>query len=65
MQAPTLVIHGTNSRIRPLHERVVEALPDGRGVLVPSRAVFTPNEDPALLARVTLDHLRQHGIAGS
>jgi len=62
VQAPALVIHGTNSRIRPLHERVVEALPDGHGVLVPSRAVFTPNEDPALLARVTLEFLREHGL---
>ena len=60
VQAPTLVIHGTNSRIRPLHEPVVEALPDGRGVLVPSRAVFTPNEDPGLLARITLEFLREH-----
>ncbi len=62
VQSPALVIHGTNSRIRPLHERVVEALPDGRGVLVPSRAVFTPNENPELLARVTLDFLREHGL---
>lgn len=62
VQAPALVIHGTKSRIRPLHERVVEALPDGSGVLVPSRAVFTPNEDPELLARVTLEFLREHGL---
>ncbi len=60
VQIPTLVIHGTNSRIRPLHERVVEALPNGHGVLVPSRDVFTPNENPALLARITHEFLRKH-----
>lgn len=63
--APALVIHGVNSRIRPLHERVVAALPDGRGVLVPSRAVFTPNENPALLAGITLEFLREHGLQSS
>ncbi len=61
--APALVIHGVNSRIRPLHERVVEALPDARGVLVPSRAVFTPNENPGLLAEITLAFLGEHGLA--
>ncbi len=65
VSAPALIIHGTNSRIRPLHERVVEALPDARGVLVPSRAVFTPNENPALLARITLAFLREHGLASA
>jgi pimeloyl-ACP methyl ester carboxylesterase len=31
---PTLVIHGTESRLRVLHEQFVEALPRGRGVLI-------------------------------
>ena len=63
VRAPALVIHGVNSRIRPLHERVVEALPDAQGVLVPSRAVFTPNENPGLLAEITLAFLAGHGRA--
>ena len=63
--APVLVIHGTNSRIRPLHERVVGALADARGVLVPSRAVFTPNENPELLAGITLGFLAEHGLAAA
>lgn len=34
VQAPTLVIHGSESRLRALHERFIETIPDVRGALI-------------------------------
>ncbi len=44
VQAPTLVIHGTGSKLKSAHQPCLDALPDGKGLMLPSTAIFTPND---------------------
>ena len=46
---PTLVIHGTESRLRVLHEQFVEALPNGRGVLIDNTGLDSSPTRPEYL----------------
>ncbi|MDA0256324.1 MAG: alpha/beta hydrolase [Chloroflexi bacterium] len=57
IRAPTLVIHGTMSQLGRSHERFVEAIPDARGLRLPSDGNFLPNQAPELFAAELLAFL--------
>ena len=42
IEAPALVIHGSESRLRSLHERFLETIPNARGVLIGNAAAAEP-----------------------
>ncbi len=49
VQAPTLVIHGSESRLRDLHNRFIETIPDARGVLIGNAGLdASPTRPPHL-----------------
>ncbi|MCY4640719.1 MAG: alpha/beta fold hydrolase [Chloroflexi bacterium] len=49
IQAPSLVIHGSESRLRSLHDRFVETIPDARGVLMGNAGLGESATRPAHL----------------
>jgi len=55
--AATLVIHGSTSDLARPHERFVEAIPDARGIVLPSRGVFFPQDAPEQWALAVGDFL--------
>ncbi|MUL40575.1 alpha/beta fold hydrolase [Streptomonospora sp. PA3] len=63
LQAPTLVVAGTDDRLTPIAHarRIAEALPDCRGLVeLPRTGHMTPLETPAALAQALSDLARTH-----
>jgi pimeloyl-ACP methyl ester carboxylesterase len=50
VQAPTLVVHGSSSALGRAHERLLEAIPDARGIRPPTSHQFTWRVAPELWA---------------
>ena len=50
VRAPTLVVHGTSSMLGRAHERLVEAIPNARGIRPPTTYQWTWWVDPELWA---------------
>ena len=48
VQAPTLVVHGTGSALGRAHERLIEAIPDARGIRPATSHQFTWRSAPEL-----------------
>lgn len=57
VQAPTLVIHGTGSKLLHAHQPCLDALPHGEGLVLPSAAMFTPRNAPEEWAKAVLAFL--------
>ena len=50
VEAPTLVVHGSSSELGRAHERLLEAIPDARGIRPPTTHQFTWRVAPELWA---------------
>ena len=57
VEAPTLVIHGSGSKLMPTHQACLDALPHGEGRILPSAWIFTPNDAPEQWAETVLSFL--------
>lgn len=62
IEAPTLVIHGTESDLARSHPRFLETIPRARGIRLPSEGRFSPRQAPELWAREVKAFLREPGI---
>lgn len=57
VQAPTLVIHGTESQLGRSHEKFLDLIPDARGLRLPSVGNSVPFQHPELWTREVLAFL--------
>ncbi len=62
IEAPTLVVHGTESDLGRSHARFLETIPRARGLRPPSHGRFSPRQAPELWAREVKAFLREPGV---
>ncbi|MDA0256725.1 MAG: alpha/beta hydrolase [Chloroflexi bacterium] len=62
VEAPTLVIHGTESDLARSQPRFLETIPRSRGIRLPSEGRFSPRQAPKLWAREVTAFLREPGV---
>ncbi len=62
IEAPTLVIHGSQSDLGRSHQRFLETIARSRGSRPPSHGRFSPREAPELWAKEVKGFLREPGV---
>jgi len=61
--APTLVVHGASSQLGGAHERLLEAIPNARGIRPPAPQSFTWRANPELWAAELLAFLAEQALS--
>ncbi|NIR59191.1 MAG: alpha/beta hydrolase [Gammaproteobacteria bacterium] len=62
IQAPTLLVYGDSSKLRPVGEELERRIPRSRLELLPSEGMFTIDQGPERWASAVRDFLREPGV---